>query len=428
MTHSVNVVAGEAGLSPQQLGNARQQRVATALALGQPDRVPLSMGFGNGLADLAGITRRQLYEDAEKQQAALLAAAERFQPDIVAPYPFSSSMSRALGDTMTKWPGYGLTDNASFQFHEQEYMHAEEYDEFLRDLGDWTLRRYLPRTFAALQGLAELPPLGLLAGGFYGMVGQIGKLAAPSPLKALEALADGARARLAELQKLDRCTQFLADHGFPPSPLAGPMVAAPFDFIGDTLRGMRGIFLDIRRCPDKLLAAEEKLIPLQVETAVADCKAWNKSVVTLYLHRGSDGFISIHDFEKFYWPQLKAVLLGLIAGGVTPYVFWEGCWDQRLEYLTELPPGKIISAFQQTDVFKVKQMLGHSMCIVGGMKLSLLDGATSAAEIREYTHRLCQEVGRGGGYIMSTDIFESEGTKPEMLEVWAEATREFGRY
>ena len=33
------------------------------------------------------------------------------------------------------------------------------------------------------------------------------------------------------------------------------------------------------------------------------------------MHRGADGFMSDEQLERFYWPTLKAVLLGLIEAG-----------------------------------------------------------------------------------------------------------------
>jgi hypothetical protein len=198
--------------------------------------------------------------------------------------------------------------------------------------------------------------------------------------------------------------------------------------MSDSMRGMRGIFLDLRRCPEKLLAAEEKVIDIQLNDCIANCRAMNMTGVMLPLHRGSDGFISIPVFEKFYWPQLKKLLLGLIDAGLTPTIFWEGCWDQRLQYLAELPKGKTIGLFQSSDIFKVKQVLGDTMCISGGMKVSMLGGGATAEEVRSYTKRLCLEVGKGGGFIMSTDIGSLESCIPELIEVWVDATREFGRY
>ena len=121
----------------------------------------------------------------------------------------------------------------------------------------------------------------------------------------------------------------------------GRAASAPFDFMSDTLRGVRGIFLDMRRCPEKLLAAEEKVTNIQLKECIAGSIAKTSvgefAGCWLALHRGSDGFISMRDFERFYWPQLKRLLLGLIDAGITPTVFYEGCWDQRLQYLAELP-------------------------------------------------------------------------------------------
>jgi hypothetical protein len=428
MKQEIEVANIDAGKPAQQLFRERLTRTKTAMAVKQPDRIPIYLGFGNGLADLAGATRRELMENAEKQNSAMLAAAQRFQPDIVATYPFGPEMSRILGDRMTKWPGLGLDDNQSFQFHEQEFMKAEEYDEFINDLSDWTLRKYLPRTNSALEGLAMLPPLGIFAGGFYGLTGNIAKFGIPPVVASLEALTKAAQARMQWIMRLGACIKFMAENGFPPSPLGGPLVHAPFDFMAHTLRGMRGIFLDMRRCPEKLLAAEERILHLEVNQSIANCKAFNANSIMMFLHRGSDGFISIRDFEKFYWPQLKRQIVAICDAGIVPFVFWEGCWDQRLQYLRELPKGKTVGAFQDSDIFKVKDVLGETMCIVGGMKLSMLDGSVSAHEIREYTRKLCAEVGKGGGYIMSTNIFETEGTDPEMVKVWIDAAREFGRY
>jgi len=428
MTQELEVANIDAGKPTQQLFGERLKRTKTAIALKQPDRIPVLLGFGNGLADLSNTTRKELMEDAEKQNNALLAAAQRFQPDIVITYPFGPEMSRILGDRMTKWPGLGLEDNESFQFHEQEFMKAEEYDEFINDLGDWTIRKYLPRTNSALEGLAMLPPLGVFAGGFYGLTGNIAKFALPPVVSSLEALTKAAQARMQWIMRLGGCIKLLAENGFPPSPLAGPLVHAPFDFMANTLRGMRGIFLDMRRCPEKLLAAEERILRLELDQSIANCKAFNLTSIMMFLHRGSDGFISIRDFEKFYWPQLKRQIIAICDAGIVPFVFWEGCWDQRLHYLTELPKGKTVGAFQESDIFKVKEVLGDTMCIVGGMKLSMLDGSVGAQEIRESTHKLCEEAGKGGGFIMSTSIFELEGTNPEMVKVWIDATREFGQY
>ena len=221
--------------------------------------------------------------------------------------------------------------------------------------------------------------------------------------------------------------QRLAALGFALPPLVGAVIEAPFDFMSDTLRGMRGIMLDLYRRPEKLLAAQEKVLHLELEYAIGFCRAKGLGVTFIPLHRGSDGFMSLPQFEKFYWPQLKALMNGLVDAGIMPYVFYEGTWDERLKYLAQLPKGKTVGWFQSSDPFKTKEIVGDTMCIVGGMRNSLLQ-AGSPEEVRSFTIELCQKIGKGGGFIMSTAVGEMEGCKPELVKVWIDTTKEYGVY
>jgi uroporphyrinogen-III decarboxylase len=219
----------------------------------------------------------------------------------------------------------------------------------------------------------------------------------------------------------------MAALGFPPPLLAGLAIQAPFDFMSDTLRGMRGIMLDMHRQPDKLLAAEEKVLRFQVEFAVSFSHETGLKRTFIPLHRGSDGFMSLSQFDHFYWPQLKEMMLALVDNGIMPLPFYEGVWDQRLHYLTELPRGKTAGMFQNSDIFKVKEVLGNTMCIIGGMKNSLLKGGT-VEQVRERTRKVCEIAGSGGGFIMNTEVGELERSDPDLIRVWIDATREFGVY
>jgi hypothetical protein len=267
-----------------------------------------------------------------------------------------------------------------------------------------------------------------MALGFFGMAQYLFLLNFPPLASAMQALTEGAQEQGKIIQGHMAVLQGMVEAGFPASPFfAGSHVSAPFDFMGDTLRGMKGIFVDIRRCPDKLLAAEEKVIPILLDAAIGTCRARHVPFTFVPLHRGSDGFMSLPVFERFYWPQLKRALLGLIEANITPVVLWEGTWDQRLQYLAELPKGKTVGIFQSSDLFKVKEILGETMCIVGGMPVAMLFGA-EPDEIRAHTKKLCEIVGKGGGFIMSTDIGDMEGCRPDLIKIWIDATREFGAY
>ena len=272
-----------------------------------------------------------------------------------------------------------------------------------------------------------LPSLGMALYGYYSL-GNTAALLAPPVIAAFEALNKAAQATAVFNEQAGKSAQRMAALGFPgPSFLVGALVEAPFDFMSDTLRGMRGIMLDILRVPDKLLAAEQKVLKTQVDYAISFCQATGFKNAFIPLHRGSDGFMSLKQFEKFYWPQLKDMVYQLVEAGITPTMYYEGVWDQRLEYLAELPKGKTAGLFQDSDIFKVKEVVGDTLCIMGGMPIPLLKNG-SPEEIRKHTKKVCQEVGKNGGFIMTSSVLELEGIKPESIQTWADATKEFGVY
>jgi uroporphyrinogen-III decarboxylase len=413
------------GRSGEQLLAERSKRIWDAAALKKPDRIPISMTAGYLLAKYGGISNQELQDDHEQAQEILERFACEFQPDSIMGPP-TPGASPILGDRMTAWPGHGLPASGSFQFVEHEFMKAEDYEAFLRDPSDWAVRTYLPRAFSRLEGLRTLPPLGMWVFGCYNLE-SLGFYAAPPVRAAAKAFAQAIRVAIDEGERMQDSLRRLAALGFPPPFFVGPHAAAPFDFMSDTLRGMRGIMLDMLSRPELLLAAEEKVIDIMLEHVLICAKASGAKVAGFPLHRGSDGFMSLAQFERFYWPQLKRMFLVLIDNGITPHAFFEGAWDQRLEYLRELPAGKVMGWFQKSDIFRVKEVLGDTMCIIGGMPNSLLAGGT-VSEVRERTHELCEVVGKNGGYIMSTGVGELEGSNLELVHAWVDATREFGVY
>ncbi|MFC1838981.1 uroporphyrinogen decarboxylase family protein [Thermodesulfobacteriota bacterium] len=411
--------------SPEYL--ARSKRAEDALELRKPDRIPIYLVLGYLLAEMGNITRQELHENPEKAQEILEELAQYFKPDMISGVMGNPAVSKILGDRMTKWPGYGLGPDGSFQFDEKEFMKAEDYDDFLEDPSDYAIRTYLPRAFEAFEGFRKLPPLGMWLFGFYNL-SSLASLNTPPLLEAFKKIQEACQVLTAQMPQAMSSIQRMAELGFPPpSFMAGALIEAPFDFMSDTLRGMRGIFLDMMRQPEKLLAAEEKAKRIQFKQAMTGAQATGIYKAGIPLHRGSDGFMSIPQFEKFYWPQFRDLVMELIDEGFTLWIFFEGVWDKRLEYLAEFPKGKITGLFQSSDIYKVKEVLGDTMCIMGGMPVSMLSGS-SVQEIREYTHKLCERVGKGGGYIMTTGTLELEGCNPELVKAWVDATKEYGVY
>ena len=93
------------------------------------------------------------------------------------------------------------------------------------------------------------------------------------------------------------------------------------------------------------------------------------------------------------------VLLAEIDLGFVPVARFQGGFTTRLEYLLELPKGKAVAYFDQTDMFRAKEVLGNHLCIMGNVPSSMLQ-VGSAQEVEECCRKLIQVCGKGGGFIL----------------------------
>ena len=143
-------------------------------------------------------------------------------------------------------------------------------------------------------------------------------------------------------------------------------------------------------------------------------------------HRGSDGFMSLKQFEEFYWPGLKEVILAVIDRGMVPCVFFEGNWTTRLEYLRELPRAKLMAHFDSTDIFRAKEILDDHICIRGNVPGTLLQTGTQE-DVKDYVRKLIDVVGKDGGLVVCPRVVPDE-VKPENLHVMIDFTKEYGVY
>lgn len=412
------------GKTPEQLYDEREKRVRESIQLRVPDRVPVSLRMTYFPARYVGIQIATSYYDAAAWRDAIIKTAVELEPDL---YQCSSGMSsgqgmEVLGPTQTKWPGFNLPPNVSHQAIDVECMKENEYDLFLSDPTDFTLRFLLPRAFTALSPMAMLPSLTERFTGFQAM----------TPMFTRQEFRDMARALLKVGEDQDKwqktmgnLEEEMAEVGFPPHGTMGGAGGAPFDAISDFYRGMRGAMTDMYRQPDKLLAACDMLLEWRLKRATpADPKKrGNPKRLFLALHRGAEGFMSKKQFEKFYWPGLKKAMLSSIELGYAPMAFCEGRYGDRLEYFLELPKGKAVAHFDQTDMFRAKEVLKDHVCIMGNVPSSLLQiGSTS--EVEEYCQKLIQVCGKGGGFILTNGSSIDEA-KPENVKAMVDSVKKY---
>jgi hypothetical protein len=416
------------GKSNEALLKERTKRIEDAIQLKVPDRVPFWFGDLSFFpARYTGITYQEMMYDSKKLVSAYKRVILDHEPDMyfnpTGAIRSPGSVLELLDPKQIKWPGHGVSANASFQYVENEYMRADEYDEFISDPTDFILRRYLPRVFGALEHFKDMPSLKPFLGGAFA-VPLMPAFLTPEITAAFRAFYEAGLASANYTDLINSFNQEMNDLGFPLAFGSGGL--PPFDVISDTLRGMRGISIDMFRQPDKLLEAIEIITPVQIASAISGAKRSGNSRVLMAIHRGSDAFMSNKQFEKFYWPSFKKLMLALIDEGLTPCPFFEGNCTSRLEFLKDLPKGKILGWFDITDIFAAKKVLGNTMCISGMFPVSLLQLGTPE-KIKEYTRKLIDVLGKDGGFIMGPRSAMDE-TDPALVKIWVDYTKEYGRY
>ncbi|MBC7248644.1 MAG: uroporphyrinogen decarboxylase [Anaerolineae bacterium] len=411
----IDFVSAEAKRAYQE----RAQLLREAVELDKkPARVPVFIAVGVYAQRRLGLTPRSLFYDQWWEAArANTQFCLDLQPD-ASPFllMFSGKAFELLDYKVMKWPDHGVAPEQSYQFVECEFMKEDEYPLLLSDPSDFILRRALPRMCGSLGALQKLPKFAL----GYGFVDSLLlPFALPEVQEALEVMKEAATHLLGVMQTMVAAVQDPPRHGFPQ--LWGPLAVAPFDAIGDTLRSTRGIMIDMYRRPDELIAACEKYVPLMIESTLAQPS--DSPFVFIPLHKGADRFMSVEQFEKFYWPSLKAVMLALIEDGFIPTPFAEGSYNQRLEFIAELPKGASLWHFDQTDMKRAAEVLGDVCCIMGNVPASLTATGTPD-QMRAYCRNLIETCAQDGNFIL-TNGCQVDEAREENLHAMVAVAREY---
>jgi len=403
----------------------RVQRMIDVYNVKEPDRVPVSLMIGSLPAYLYGTDYYSCMYDYEKA----VKAWDKFNDD----FPDADSLSSPatvipgkiydmLDYKLYKYPGHGLPKNATgIQFVEGEYMKANEYDALILNPSDFWQRTYLPRIFGAFEPWSTLTPFTNIIEAPAMNFMPYSNAEVQSSLRKLINVGNELLKYVHVTGEFSRRT---LEAGFPAA--RSSFAKAPFDVIGDTLRGTQGIITDMFRQPDKLLEAIDVMTKLMIQSAITAANASKALTAMFPLHKGADGWMSDKQFEQFYWPSLKKVINALIQEGILPILFAEGSYDTRLETVNEFSKGAVAWLFDKTDMVKAKKILGDRCCIAGNVPTSLMVTGNKKS-VKEYCRKLIETCGKGGGYILAGGAQIDIG-KVENIRAMLDAAKEYGVY
>ncbi len=401
----------------QELAKERLDRIEAAINLEEPARVPCWGIGGEIVASYSGFTQYDLAYDPEKS----LKAIEKFLKD----FPFDTSMAGLAGldgrvfsiafaehpdvspavtfitgplhdiwgDKYSRFPGREIDVNATPQFLGGTFMEPDEYDKLIENPVKFVAETILPRVCRNLetprQAMATFVRVGMEVAGSASTMGKLAEISA----------------------KL----------GYPDFPMGWGY--APLDIIGDFLRGVGNVVLDIHRYPDKVKKATKALLEPVTNYALTS-KQMGAKYAMFPLHLNE--YLSPKLYNEFYWPTLKSIILRLYEEGIKSIVFFEGHHEQHLDTILELPRGWGVAYFEKTDVIKAKEVLKDHTCVMGGIPISLIVSG-NPEQIDEYIKNLLEQVKPGGGFILAPGVGAAPAeTPPENITAVIEAVEKYG--
>jgi uroporphyrinogen-III decarboxylase len=373
---------------------AAKERIEAALRLEKPDRVPVVPMIDLFAGRYAGVTQHDLLFDINKSDCAL----QRTMDDLGRIdgqnlfYAGLGGILRLIFTTM-KVPGEdGVPQDEIMQFVEKSIIEPGEYLKLKgQNVVLWLLdiwRKEYPQ-------LRTLPGMMKLFAGI-----------------ALDQI------------KLARSIKSWRRRGV--EPLVGPnMASIPLEYMSISLRSMTDSITDLYRYPDEVKTAGRKIMKFFKFLATILPRLSGVRRVFMGGTRTSATFLSPKQFEEFALPQWLDLVSFVVKQGNTPILHLDSDWTPFFHYLKEFPRRKCgLNLDGTSDIFKAKEVLGDHMCIMGDVPATLLT-LGEPEEVDEYCRRLIMELGKDGGFILTSGCTVPVDARPENVKAMLASVKRY---
>lgn len=393
----------------QQRYSERLKRYVTALRNEKPDRIPIRPFAAEFAAKYAGFNCQEVTHDYNLAFEAVCKCAADFDWDAVVGnmvYVWTG-LTEAIGLKYYGVPGIQVPPDTGFQYLEpsdgQAFMHEDEYDALIDDPVNFLFTTWLPRVSR------DVAPTG-----------------APSTLRNNLSFLKGGMAMLSYFNAFGPHGERLKNEFGMPGAIAG-IFKAPLDIIADKLRGYLGLTMDLLLQPEKVMKACEALMPHLLNVALSGADPDKNVPIGFWMHRGCVPFVTMDQYNQFYWPTLKPIIEEIWRAGHQTLFYAEGDWTAHLESFTELPEKSIVFHVDRSDIFAAHRVLGNKFCISGGIPNYLLAYGTPD-EVRAHCKKVIDGVAGDGGYVMDASAIIQNDAQIENVRAMTDFTREYGAY
>lgn len=378
------------------------ERFQSVVRLKQPDRVPLSMMLyyyaplhvGARMSDY--MKRPDVYMRVMKQVFQDLGPWDIYYNI----NPVSRLLYSYVMMMRILWPGVELPENEMAKIDEIQYMQAEDYDRILNS----------PRWISDIQFRVEM------------LSRFCPDCQDDSVFKVLLKLVPGI---VRQVYFWRKDFEWWRQQGLVPQ--IGCQAEMPFDTFSQA-RNVIQFSMDLFKIPEKIRESSLHVSKGFAELNVLLARIMGVKTVQCYCHRTSNSFISPQQFERLAFPSMEMIVNRIVDAGMTPILHCDGDWLKNLKVMRRLPAKKIVLQLDGlTDIFQAKQEIGDRMCLFGDVPAAKLVSG-SPGEVEEYCHRLIEEVGCNGGFILAGGCEIPPNAKPENLRAMVRSVVKYGYY
>lgn len=375
-------------MSNESLYQERFALIQKTIRLEPVDRIPvIYMGIAFSPRYM-GMTMAEFCKDRQGSFDVTLAAMDRLGGLDGANVAFAGRMPiliSALWLSRVAIPGRDLPPDSLWQVHEQEVMTQEDYDTIIEKGWRTFLMSYLPRVLDPIELQEEM----------------------------------GWQA--ANAQRIQRAYR---ERGYVVVSDAAVNVNIPFESLCGG-RSMQKFFFDLYRMPDKVQAAMDVIFEDSLAQLRSAPRPTGIGGAWLGGWRSASALLAPKLWDRFAWPYYLKAANELIDAGFTPVLHWDQDWTRDLVRLQELPAKKcILNPDGMTDIRKFKELVGDRMAVMGDVPSSLFVAGTPD-DIYNYVRELVRDIGPTG-LLLCPGCDAPVDTKPENMEAFIAASREFG--
>lgn len=357
------------------------ERLQTAISLGKPDRIPYAPLIESYAGRRAGLSNYEFMYDYNQAEWAFDQLHQEFPNwDVMRSvyFVFHGPIQKTIGFMKPMMPGVDLPADSEYQMAEYEAITRQDYHFILEN------------------GYHAFLPL------YWKRVHQVNDeeiaLAKTLQLDILKRQIRHAR---------NRGQAFLYG-GF--TVLASPLLCM--------MRSFEQFIRDMYQVPSLLEQVLAEVTDALIVDGIAAARETGIPRVFIGTARLTCQLISVSLFERFVWPFMKQITMGLLAAGITPLFHLDNDWTKNLEYFLELPRGKVVIELDgTTDIFQAHQVLGGHTCMIGDVGAPLLTLGTPQ-RVKNYCRKLKEELGKDGGFILGSGCHVPLEAKHENIDAF----------